>query len=427
LASKQRTLSGSVEASGKGLHSGSETYMRLQPGAVDQGIVFRRTDLDGAPEIPADVTHVVETDRGTVLEQDGVRVRTVEHLLAALASLNIDNVTVELDNEEPPAVDGCSATFTDLMSKAGIEDQDAEATVWQCDTPLSVAEGESRYTVVPDDRYMISTSIDFDHPLIGRQHASYEIRPDLFAEAIAPARTFGFYEDAEKLRAMGLAHGADTSNTIVLTQDGLYEGVELRYSDEFVRHKILDLVGDLGLLGRRIKAHIVAERPGHHGNIALVRAIAEDVRKKNAARRVDIDQIFHILPHRYPFLLVDRVIEYEKGERIVGIKNVTINEPFFIGHFPGMPIMPGVLIIEAMAQVGGLLFMDSFEKPEEKVVYFMSLDKVKFRRPVTPGDQLVFELMMVKQRGPVCVMKGVGRVDGNVVAEAELKAQVVDR
>ena len=427
MSSKQKTLAGSVELSGKGLHSGSAARMELHPGAADQGIIFRRADLEGAPEIPADVAHVVETERGTVLEQDGVRVRTVEHLLAAVASLGIDNVTVELNAEEPPAADGCAATFSDLMLGAGIEEQDAEAAAWECDTPLSVEEGASRYTVVPDDRYVISASIEFDHPLIRRQHASYEIRPDLFGEEIAPARTFGFYEDAEKLHAAGLAHGADTSNTIVLTQDGLYEGVELRYSDEFVRHKILDVVGDLALLGQRIKAHIVAERPGHHGNIALVRAIAENVRKKNATRRVDIDQIFHILPHRYPFLLVDRVIEYEKGDRIVGIKNVTINEPFFSGHFPGMPIMPGVLIIEAMAQVGGLLFMDSFENPEDKVVYFMSLDKVKFRRPVIPGDQLVFELRMVKVRGSVCVMKGIGRVDGKVVAEAELKAQVLDR
>ena len=370
---------------------------------------------------------MVETDRGTVLEQDGVRVRTIEHLLAAIAALSIDNVIVELNEEEPPAADGSAATFTELVSGAGIEEQDAEASTWVCDAPLTVVEGASRYTVVPDSRYVISSSIEFEHPLIGRQHASYEIQADSFAEEIAPARTFGFYEDAEELRAMGLAHGADASNTIVLTQNGLYEGVELRYSDEFARHKILDLVGDLALLGRRIQAQIIAERPGHHGNIALVRAIAEDMRRKDAARRVDIDQIFHILPHRYPFLLVDRVIEYEPGQRIVGIKNVTINEPFFIGHFPGMPIMPGVLIIEAMAQVGGLMFMDSFERPEDKVVYFMSLDKVKFRRPVTPGDQLVFELMMVKQRGPVCVMKGVGRVDGHVVAEAELKAQVVDK
>ncbi len=288
-------------------------------------------------------------------------------------------------------------------------------------------EGESKYAVLPDERFVLSVSIEFDHPLIGRQYASHEIGADSFRREICPARTFGFYDDARKLRAIGLAHGADIQNTVVLTADGLYEGVELRYADEFVRHKILDLAGDLALLGGRIRAQIVAERPGHRGNIEVVKAIAEQIRRQKTARRVDINEIFHILPHRYPFLLVDRVVEYERGVRIVGIKNVTINEPFFMGHFPGLPIMPGVLMVEAMAQVGGLLFMDMVENPEEKVVYFMSLDKVKFRRPVTPGDQIVFELTMVKLRWPVCVMKGVGRVDGKVVAEAELKAQVVDR
>jgi len=428
LTLKQQTLAGIAELSGKGLHTGSEASLVLRPAAPGQGIVFRRTDIDAAPEISARVDQVVETERGTVLEgEGGVRVRTVEHLLAAAASLEIDNLIAEVNNEEPPAADGSAGIFVELMTKAGIVQQEPEAEVWACATPFVVEEGESRYAVLPHDRYVLASTIEFDHPLIGRQHASYEIQPVLFREEIASARTFGFYEDAERLRAIGLAHGADTDNTIVLTKEGLYEGVELRFSDEFVRHKILDLVGDLALLGQRIQAQIVAERPGHHGNIALVKGIAEKIRQQRAARRVDIDEIVHILPHRYPFLLVDRVIEYEKGDRIVGIKNVTINEPFFAGHFPGMPIMPGVLIVEAMAQVGGLLFMDSFENPEEKVVYFMSLDKVKFRRPVIPGDQLVFELSMVKRRGAVCVMRGTGRVDGRVVAEAELKAQVVDR
>jgi UDP-3-O-[3-hydroxymyristoyl] N-acetylglucosamine deacetylase / 3-hydroxyacyl-[acyl-carrier-protein] dehydratase len=427
LTPKQQTLASTVDLGGKGLHSGAETNMVLRPAAPDQGIVFRRSDIEAAPEIAASVEQVVETDRGTVLEKDGVRVRTIEHLLAAASALGIDNLIVELNNEEPPAADGSALTFTELVLKAGIEQQDSEAAVWTCKTPFVVEEGTSRYAVLPDHRYVLSSTIEFEHPLIRRQHASYEIESELFCREIAPARTFGFIEDAERLRAAGLARGADTNNTVVLTGDGLYEGVELRFQDEFVRHKILDLAGDLALLGRRIQGQIVAERPGHHGNIALVRAIAEQVRRERTARRVDIDQIFQILPHRYPFLLVDRVIEYDRGKRIVAIKNVTINEPFFVGHFPGMPIMPGVLIIEAMAQVGGLLFMDMVENPEDKVVYFMSLDKVKFRRPVTPGDQLVFELEMVKVRWPVCVMKGVGRVDGRVVAQAELKAQVVDR
>jgi len=424
---KQQTLASAARLSGVGLHSGAEVQMTLRPAPTDHGIAFRRTDLESNSQVPARVERVTEVRRGTVLEADGIRVRTVEHLLAAVAALGIDNLIVELDGEEPPAVDGSAEPFTALMLQAGLEEQDAEAVVWRCVEPFVVEEGEARYAVVPNERLVLSASIEFDHPLIHRQHASLVIEPVSFREQIGSSRTFGFLEDADRLRRIGLAHGADTSNTVVLTPGGLYEGVELRYEDEFIRHKILDLVGDLALTGRRIQAQIVADRPGHRGNIALARAIAERARRQAAARRVDIDEIVRLLPHRFPFLLVDRVIEYEPGERIVGIKNVTINEEFFVGHFPGMPIMPGVLIIEAMAQVGGLLLMDTVESPEDKIVYFMSLDKVKFRRPVIPGDQLVFELEMVQMRKTVCRMKGVGRVDGKVVAEAELKAQVVDK
>ncbi len=424
---KQHTLASDVRIQGTGLHSGVDVSIVLRPAAPDTGVVFRRSDLDGAPEVPARVENVVEVERGTVLEADGVRVRTVEHLLSAVSAAGLDNLIAELDGEEPPSVDGSAEPFLALIADAGIVEQDSEAEVWKCDIPFVVEEAGSRYAVFPDDRYVLSASIEFDHPLIGRQHSSVEVNPSSFRRQIAPARTFGFFEEAEQLRAAGLAHGASTSNTVVLTTDGLYEGVELRFADEFVRHKILDLVGDLTLTGYRIQAQVVAERPGHRGNLALVKAIADHARRQKSARRIDIDQIVRILPHRFPFLLVDRVIEYERAKRIVGIKNVTINEEFFAGHFPGMPVMPGVLIIEAMAQVGGLLLMDSVENPEEKVVYFMSLDNVKFRRPVIPGDQLVFELQMIQMRRSVCRMKGVGRVDGQVVAEAEMMAQVVDR
>ncbi len=424
---KQHTLAKTVRLDGEGLHSGQEVNMVLHPAPAGQGIVFRRTDIEGAPEIPARIDHVVEVQRATVLQCGEARVRTVEHLLAAVSAMGIDNLTVELDAEEPPAVDGSASPFADVIRDSGIEAQDSEATVWTCATPFVVEEGSSRYAVFPDERYVLSASIEFDHPLIQRQHASFEIQPELFRQQIGPARTFGFLKDAEGLRAVGLARGASTNNTVVLTDDGLYDGVELRFDDEFARHKILDMAGDLTLLGIRIQAQIVAERPGHQGNIELAKAVAGHFRRQKAARRVDIDKIVQMLPHRFPFLLVDRVIEYEKGERIVGLKNVTINEEFFVGHFPGMPIMPGVLIVEAMAQVGGLLLMDTVENPESKVVYFMSLDKVKFRRPVIPGDQLEFELEMVQMRRSVCRMKGIGRVDGQVVAEAELMAQVVER
>ncbi|UCC72724.1 MAG: bifunctional UDP-3-O-[3-hydroxymyristoyl] N-acetylglucosamine deacetylase/3-hydroxyacyl-ACP dehydratase [Gemmatimonadota bacterium] len=424
---KQQTLAKTARLDGAGLHTAAKVRMVLHPAPPDHGIVFRRSDLEGLPEVAARVENVVEVERGTVLKAGGARVRTVEHLLSAVSALGIDNLLVELDGEEPPAADGSAGPFTALILEAGIAKQKSDVEVWKCTTPFVVEGGGSRYAVLPDERYVLSASIEFDHPLIRRQHATLVIEPAHFQDHVGQARTFGFFEDAERLRAIGLARGADISNTVVLTADGLYEGVELRFDDEFVRHKIVDLLGDLALIGQRIQAQIVAERPGHRGNVALARAIVEHSRRQKSARRVDIDQIVRLLPHRFPFLLVDRIVEYEKAKRIVGIKNVTINEEFFVGHFPGMPIMPGVLIIEAMAQVGGLLLMDSVENPEDKVVYFMSLDKVKFRRPVIPGDQLVFELEMVQMRRRVCRMKGIGRVDGEIVAEAEMMAQVVDR
>lgn len=427
LGLNQRTLAGEARLSGKGLHTGAEANLVLKPAPEDHGVVFRRTDLEGAPELRADVANVVEVERGTVLESGPARVRTVEHLLGAVSALRIDNLTVELDGEEPPAVDGSAAPFVEVLTDAGITEQGSDAAVWECQSPFVVEEGDARYAVLPAPRYTLSVTIEFDHPLIQRQHGSFVVEPDEFAEEIGSARTFGFLEDAEQLRSMGLALGAGTDNCVVLTREGLHEDVELRFPDEFVRHKVLDVIGDLALVGERIQAQVVAERPGHRGNVALARAVAERARRRRAERRVDVNEIIQILPHRFPFLLVDRVIEYEKAKRIVGIKNVTINEEFFVGHFPGMPIMPGVLIIEAMAQVGGLLLMDSVENPEEKVVYFMGLDNVKFRRPVVPGDQIEFELEMLQMRRTVCRMKGVGRVDGNVVAEAEMMAQVVDR
>lgn len=426
-AREEQTIAGPAELTGKGLHTGGEVHIAFRPAPRGHGIVFRRVDLKGEPEVSATVEHVAGVERETVLADGKARVRTVEHVLAAVASLGIDNVVIEMEGEEPPAADGSAAAFVDLLRKVGLEGQGGRSATWSCSAPFTVVEGDSRYAVLPDDRYVISSTIEYDHPLIGRQSTSYVIEPTSFARDIAPARTFGFFQEAESLRAAGLARGADLGNTVVLTDDGLHEGVDLRYPDEFARHKVLDLVGDLALVGRRIAAHVVAERPGHAGNIALARAIVARMGGDGAGPVLDITQILEILPHRFPFLLVDRVISYEKGRRIVGIKNVTIDEPFFVGHFPGLPIMPGVLIIEAMAQVGGLLLMDVVEDRENKVVYFMSLDNVKFRRPVTPGDQVEFELELLQLRNTTCRMKGVGRVDGNVVAEAEMMARVMDR
>jgi UDP-3-O-[3-hydroxymyristoyl] N-acetylglucosamine deacetylase/3-hydroxyacyl-[acyl-carrier-protein] dehydratase len=271
----------------------------------------------------------------------------------------------------------------------------------------------------------LSATIDFAHPAIGRQFGSFAVTADLVAPEIAPARTFGFAADADALRSRGLAQGASPENTVVLDELEVLNG-PLRFADEFLRHKVGDVLGDLALLGGRLRGHVVAERPSHGGNIALARAIREQT-LRDAPPPLDIQKIMQYLPHRYPMLLVDRIIAFEHGKRIVGIKNVTINEPFFQGHFPGHPIMPGVLIIEAMGQVGGLLLMDAVDDPKGKVVYFMSLDNVKWRRPVTPGDQIVFEVELLQYRRNICKMRGVGKVGGEVVAEAELMAQILDR
>ncbi|MQA88811.1 MAG: bifunctional UDP-3-O-[3-hydroxymyristoyl] N-acetylglucosamine deacetylase/3-hydroxyacyl-ACP dehydratase [Gemmatimonas sp.] len=425
---RQRTIARTVEMEGIGLHTGAPVRMRLLPADVQTGIRFRRTDLDEPAEIPAVVSNVVELDRGTALGVGGARVSTVEHVLSALVGMEIDNVVVELDGPEPPAADGSGRPFAELIAGAGTVEQDAPARILALNQVLTVEDGDSRYVVSPGERYEISVTIRFDHPCIGRQFTSVELDTETFVRDVAPARTFGFAAEVDSLRARGLARGGSLENAIVLTEDGLHEGVDLRFKDEFARHKVLDLVGDLALLGGRFRGHVMAERPSHRGNVALARGIQAQAEKRALARPIlDVQQIFQYLPHRYPFLLVDRIVEYEERKRIIGLKNVTINEPFFAGHFPGHPIMPGVLIIEAMAQVGGLLLMDAIENPEDKIVYFMALDNVKWRRPVTPGDQIRFEVEVLQIRGRTARMKGEGTVDGQLVAEAEMMARVVDR
>ncbi len=422
---KQQTIRRDGEIRGVGLHTGADVRMRVRPAAEGSGVRFRRTDIDGAPEILARVEAVVSTDRGTTLDADGARVHTVEHLLAAVAATGIDNLVVELDAEEVPVCDGSAAPFVELLRDSGTETQSARARVLRIADSYAFSEGNASYVVAPAAEFRLTATIEFDHALIGRQTGSYRIDAERFAEEIAFARTFGFLEEVEALRSRGRATGGSAENAVVLTGDGLLEGQELRAPDEFVRHKALDLIGDLALLGARIEGHIVAEQPGHRGNIALAREIER--RSAGTTPVLDIQQILHYLPHRYPLLLVDRVIDFERRKRIVGIKNVTINEPFFVGHFPGRPVMPGVLIIEAMAQVGGLLLLETLESVEDKIVYFMSLDNVKWRRPVTPGDQIRFEVEVLRIRGTTCRMRGVGLVDGSVVAEAEMMARVVDR
>jgi UDP-3-O-[3-hydroxymyristoyl] N-acetylglucosamine deacetylase/3-hydroxyacyl-[acyl-carrier-protein] dehydratase len=423
----QHTIKEQISREGIGVHSGASSTLTFLPAPENHGIRFRRTDLKGSPEIPVDLDHVAGTELGTSLGEGEAQVQTVEHVMAALAAAGVDNAVLELSGPEPPILDGSFQQYLEAVQEAGIEDQGVPRSVIQIPEPITLElESGEFYVAAPGSGLRISATIEFDHPGIGRQFGTFFFSGNSFAQEIAPARTFGFKADAETLHSRGLARGASLENTVVLDDSGVMNG-ELRFPDEFLRHKVGDMVGDLALLGACPDLHIVAERPSHQGNVALARAVRSAAARGAGAPIVDVEKIMEYLPHRFPMLLVDRIIEVESGKRIVGIKNVTINEPFFQGHFPGHPIMPGVLIIEAMGQVGGLLLMDAVEKPEDYVVYFMALDNVKWRRPVVPGDQLVFELEMLQFRRHVCRMRGRGMVDGRVVAEADLMARIVER
>ncbi len=428
MANARRSIQQPQSLSGTGLHTGAATQATFLPAKAGQGIVFRRADLAGRPEIAARITEVEALERRTAIGHGDQTIHTVEHLLAAVAAHEIDDLMIELTGPEPPILDGSVQPYFEALARAHPVDVGGEASVLTVQAPFTVTEGDAAYVVAPAKTLRLTVTVEFPHPLIGRQAGTFDVTTELFGRELAPARTFGFASEVEALKAKGLIKGASASSAIVLDERGVVNGGQLRWPDEFVRHKTADIVGDLALTGARIRAHIVATRPSHIGNVALARALARAA-KRTGRPAFDIGRIMDILPHRYPFLLVDRIIEVEGDRRIVGIKNVTINEPFFQGHFPGHPIMPGVLIIEAMAQVGGMLLMSHFEGQdvEDKVVYFMSLDNVKFRRPVLPGDQIRFELEMLQFRGKTCKMKGAGYVDGQLVAEAEMMAIVTDR
>lgn len=425
-APNQRTITRDATLEGVGVHSGQPARLTLRPADPGHGIAFRRTDLDDETVVPADLDHVVGTEWGTSLALGDSGIRTVEHVLAALVGSGIDNVLVEVDGPECPIMDGSFEPYRAAIEEAGPVEQNESADMLTLDRPVHYdGGGGSIYVAAPAEALTVATAIDFDHPSIGRSFGSFECDPVAFAAQIARARTFGFEADAEDLRERGFALGSSNENTIVLGSDAVASDA-LRFDDEFVRHKTGDLLGDLALLGGRLSAAVVAQRPGHAGNVAFARAVRTAVRR-GGAPAVDITRIMDFLPHRYPMLLVDRILDYTPGKEIVGVKNVTINEPFFQGHFPGHPIMPGVLILEAMAQCGGLLMMDEIDDEADKVVYFMTMDDVKFRRPVTPGDQLVFEMKVLQMRRGVCRIAGRGVVDGHTVAEAEFKARLMDR
>lgn len=429
MGENHRTLAREIVVSGTGVHTGKSVSATLTP-KESPGVEFLRKDLTGAELIPADLAHVMTTDMGTALGvSEENQVLTVEHLLGALASCGVTALTVVLDGPEPPILDGSFKPWIEAVREAGTRDLDGAVPILSLRRAIHVTlDDGTHYVVAPASSFLLTTTIEFPDPRIGTESGSWSISPEVFERELAPARTFGFRAQAEALQARGRALGSSLENTVVLDQSGVMNPEGLRFPDEFVRHKAADVIGDLSLLGMRVAGHVIAHRPSHKGNIALGRALLREFRRDpNGEAIVDVVKIMQYLPHRYPMLLIDRITHFETGKRIVGVKNVTINEPFFQGHYPGHPIMPGVLIIEAMAQTGGLLLMDTIDEPDDKVVYFMSLDQVKWRRPVTPGDQLVFELELLQFRRGICRMRGEAYVGEHLVAEAELMARVVDR
>jgi UDP-3-O-[3-hydroxymyristoyl] N-acetylglucosamine deacetylase/3-hydroxyacyl-[acyl-carrier-protein] dehydratase len=436
MVRQQRTFRDSFTYEGIGLHTGKKVRTVYRPAPPDTGIIFKRVDLDPAIEIPARVAYVHEEEirRNTTITKLGTNIHTVEHILATASGLQIDNMIVEIDADEPPEPkDGSCAPFVEAFQQVGFENQGVPTRFVKITRPITFSENGCELVAVPYDGFRVSFTIDYENEHIGTQFASFEVNPENFVKEIAPARTFALMSDVEMLKSQGLIKGGSLENAIVVDSDGILNKEPLRFSDEFVRHKILDLLGDLTLVGAPIEGHIIALRSGHISNLKFAKLLSDEAESMaktfsgGGTKFWDIGVIQQIMPHRYPFLLVDRILELEDKKRVVGIKNITINEPFFQGHFPGHPIMPAVLIIEAMAQVGGILLLSSVDKPENYLVYFMGIDKAKFRKPVFPGDQVRFELDMIALKRRFCKMKGVALVDGQVVAEAQLTSSIVNR
>lgn len=459
---KQHTLTNAISVSGTGLHTGIKVDMTLKPANPGFGYQFQRTDLPNQPIIKGDCDLVTDTSRGTTLEENGVKISTVEHVLAALVGMGVDNCLIEISGPEMPIMDGSSEPFVEMIEKAGVAEQDAAKSWYTIDTNITYYDEKKRVEMVamPSVEYKITTLIDFNSPVLGTQHAGLKSIRD-FKTEIAPCRTFCFLHELEMLLDNNLVKGGDINNAIVVVDKpvteeemarlakafkrdkievksgGYLNNLELRFSNEPARHKLLDVVGDLALIGYPIKSHIIANRPGHSTNVDFAKKIKQYIKKNKHVKNVPVynpgqppvfntQQIEKTLPHRYPFLLVDKIIELT-DQYIVGIKNVTFNEPFFVGHFPGNPVMPGVLQIEALAQTGGLLAINAMPKGDYDT-YFLKINNCKFKLKVVPGDTMILkmELMSPIRRG-ICEMRGTVYVGNKIATEAELVAQLVKR
>ncbi len=438
---KQRTLGREVQIKGNALHSGEVVTLVMKPAPAGHGIVFKRTDLHGQPELKPRVDQVTDLVRATTIQVGHAKIQTVEHVLSALSGCGIDNVIIEMNASEPPIVDGSARPYVNMILEAGPVEQDKEREYFELDAPVSVTRGNSSIIALPNDTLKISCTSADDRG-IHTQHLSLSIDPETYQSQIAAARTFTIYEDIEELLKLGKIQGGSLDCAVVIKGDKILSKEPLRFKDEFVRHKILDIIGDVVLLGMPLKAHIVATRPGHAINAQLTKALFDKLQeqKKSGKKKapvqpavvpgtetsLDIRQVLDTLPHRYPFAMIDRVIEFKGADGLVALKNVTINEPYFSGHFPGNPVMPGVLQLEAMAQAAGILFFRLVGKGT-KSPFFMSADKVKFRRPVRPGDQLIITARLTKSRGgKLGVAEAQCTVDGQVASSAELMFALVD-